>query len=296
MLYRNIPRIIAALSIFTLAAGCTNDTVGSTSAPLVASCEADLVKLTGEWVCPDPHEVECEDGFGDPETIYVVPVMYERDSCDGIELTLEDGKNEAGPFKVQPEPHEITVTAKVPDQDDEVLCESLLTVVDRLDPEPIDEAIELWPPNHKFHTISGEDCVVDKCDGEDVEVTFLSAWSDEPINDKGDGNTDPDIILGCDSVQVRAERQGGGNGRVYTLTYVAVDDAGNGNDTELECVVTVPHDQSGRKAIDDGTVYPDPPLMLDLAVCDDGTGGTGGTGGDNGEGGEGGTGGDVVVL
>jgi hypothetical protein len=292
MLYRNIPRIIAALSIFTLAAGCTNDTVGSTSAPLTAACTEDTEV---EWLCPAEFEVECEDGYGHPDVIHLwpghEPLQMLPESCGEVELIL-DAQYE-GPFKVGT--HEIEVTAIEVDGDAEATCQATLNVVDKLDPEPIGEVIELWPPNHKFHTISGEDCVVDKCDGEDVEVTFLSAWSDEPINDKGDGNTDPDIILGCDSVQVRAERQGGGNGRVYTLTYVAVDDAGNGNDTELECVVTVPHDQSGRKAIDDGTVYPDPPLMLDPAVCDDGTGGTGGTGGAGGEGGEGGAGGQIAV-
>ena len=82
----------------------------------------------------------------------------------------------------------------------------------------------------------------DRCDGEDLEVTFLYAISDEPVNDKGDGNTEPDIILECDRVQLRAERQGPSNGRVYRLGWTAVDEAGNAPEEIEECIVVVPHD------------------------------------------------------
>jgi len=94
------------------------------------------------------------------------------------------------------------------------------------------------------------------------------------VNDTGDGNTEPDIILGCDEVQLRSERRGPSNGRVYRLGWRAADDAGN--ETEGECVVTVPHDQSGREAIDDGPAYQ---LTLTPEECGDGAGGAGGHGG-----------------
>ncbi len=152
----------------------------------------------------------------------------------------------------------------------------MLDIVDTEPPGPIEEPTELWPPNHEFHTISGEDCAQDACDG-GLTVTFHSASSDEPVNDVGDGNTEPDIILECDRVQLRSERQGGSNGRAYTLAWTAVDDSGN--ETEGECIVTVPHDQSGREAIDDGPAYE---VTLDSEECDDGTGAAGGTGGEGG--------------
>jgi hypothetical protein len=44
---------------------------------------------------------------------------------------------------------------------------------------------------------------------------------------------------------LRAERAGGGNGRVYTLTYRVTD--GSGNETEAEAKVYVPHDYSDLK-------------------------------------------------
>ena len=308
MLYRNI-LLLAGGFAFVLASGCSNDTAGSTEAPLVPACTEDFEALPGvEWLCskPEVFPVECEDGVGDPEKIYFEPIDELSDTpCGDITLTLDDEYDE--PFPVG-STYDVIVEASNDDESIKVECPAQLIVEDTQPPEAIhetiDDAIELWPPNHKFHTISGEDCVRDACDG-DVKVKFTRASSDEPVNDKGDGNTEPDIIiLDCDRVQLRSERQGGSNGRVYTLEYTAVDDAGY-EITDGVCVVTVPHDQSGREVIDDGEEnghYVD-----QENDCDDGTGGTGGAGGEGGMGGqggqggqggddgEGGTGGDVVV-
>lgn len=309
MLNRNLTLVIGVLGSFALVAGCSENTVGSSAAPLTASCIPDAAELEREdWLCSDPgvFHVECEDGEGDPGTIFFEPIeeLLEKE-CDEIKLTLEDGENQAGPFPVRDEPYDVVVTAEAFDdgQDPTVVeCPAKLLVEDTQDPQPVDEPKELWPPNHKFHTISGEDCVKDACDG-DVQVTFHWATSDEPVNDKGDGNTEPDIILECDRVQLRAERQGPSNGRVYRLGWTAVDDAGNETEEQV-FVVTVPHDQSGREAIDDGEENGHRVEHED-GECDDRTGGTGGDdgddgaggdegGGDDGAGGEGG--GPIVVL
>lgn len=269
---------LAAAAALSLGCSTTNDT-GSATTRLAAECTEDTTELEG-WLCPEDLTVECEDGGADPEVIYFEPPENVPAGCADIELDL----NDEGPFEVGT--HDIVITAEAEGGDTEVTCESQLTVEDTEAPEAREGAIELWPPNHKFHTIEGADCVRDRCDGDDVRVTFSYATSDEPVNDKGDGNTEPDIVLECDRVQLRSERQGGANGRVYTLGWTAVDDAGN--EIEGECVVVVPHDQSGRDAIDDGPAYG---LALDAAECDDGTGGVGGDGGAGGEGGSGGAGG-----
>ena len=283
MLYRNLTLVLVG---FALVAGCTENTVGSSAAPLTASCipDADGLEPT-DWLCSDPevYTVECADGFGDPDDIFFEPMDALADTdCDDIELSLEDGVNEAGPFPVRDEAYDVIVTAEASNdgQDPTVVeCPAKLRVVDTEPPEAVDEPIELWPPNHKFHTITGEDCVKDACDGE-VQVTFHWASSDEPVNDKGDGNTEPDIILECDRVQLRAERQGGSNGRVYRLGWTAVDDAGNETEEVQVCLVTVPHDQSGREAINDDEEYGR--VEHEDGECDDGTGGNGDTGGDDG--------------
>jgi len=274
---------------FMLALGCSSsETTGGTTQKLEADCRQELADLEDDdWLCGEALQVECEDGGADPDYIYLVPSGEPPASCDDLELALNDEGQ--GPF-VGLGDHEVVVEASIdgaPIED----CESTLTIVDTQRPEANEETIELWPPNHKFHTISGEDCVQDACD-QDLKVTFHLASSDEPVNGKGDGNTEPDIILECDQVQLRSERQGGSNGRTYRLGWTAVD--ASGNTADGECVVRVPHDQSGKEVND--TDEPAYIMEPDSTECDDdgtgGTGGIGGTGGDGGMGGDGGAGGD----
>ena len=110
----------------------------------------------------------------------------------------------------------------------------------------------LWPPNHKMVLVTPSWTVNDNCD-EAPEVSLVSIVMNEgdetntyePMLDDtvGDGHTINDIQVEPDgSIYLRAERSGKGNGRVYTLTYKAVDDSGN---VSVESTtVTVPHDQS----------------------------------------------------
>jgi len=108
----------------------------------------------------------------------------------------------------------------------------------------------LWPPNHKLVTCCAEIVAADNCDP-DPEVLLVDVWSDEPDNDKGDGNT-VDDIQGEDKgtldycFDLRAERIGLENGRCYTIVYSAEDNSGNiAYDTTC---VKVPHDQSAGAA------------------------------------------------
>jgi hypothetical protein len=103
----------------------------------------------------------------------------------------------------------------------------------------------LWPPNHKLVRIDLEVEVTDVCDAMPA-LRLVSITSNEPANGQGDGNTEPDwsdADFGTDdrSFFLRAERQGGGDGRVYTITYEAED--GSGNVTVAETEVTVGHDR-----------------------------------------------------
>jgi hypothetical protein len=103
----------------------------------------------------------------------------------------------------------------------------------------------LWPPNHKLHQITATISATDVCDAY-PEVTLVSVVSDEPDNGLGDGDTSGDIqnaVFGTDDrvFDVRAERQGKGDGRVYTATYQAEDDSGN--TTQAQATVEVPKSQ-----------------------------------------------------
>jgi uncharacterized repeat protein (TIGR01451 family) len=97
-------------------------------------------------------------------------------------------------------------------------------------------AINLSPPNHQYQTFSVSDFVAsvsDSCDASvDInDVVVSQATSDEPENasGNGDGNTVNDIVIApdCKSLQLRREREGGGNGRVYSITLKVKDSSGN---------------------------------------------------------------------
>jgi pimeloyl-ACP methyl ester carboxylesterase len=80
----------------------------------------------------------------------------------------------------------------------------------------------LWPPNHKMVGISILGVQDPDCDRFSIAITRVI--QDEPVNGSGDGNTCPDAQgLGIASTLLRAERNGGGNGRVYTVYFTATD-------------------------------------------------------------------------
>jgi hypothetical protein len=123
-------------------------------------------------------------------------------------------------------------------------------------------AVTLWPPNHQYVNFNLSQFVTgasDNCDsGVDAsDVVIVSVTSDELEDNPsgGDGNTLNDIVIAanCKSVQLRAERDGNLNGRVYTITFAVVDTAGNVGTATVK--VTVPKTQNGAGAVDDGPKY-----------------------------------------
>jgi hypothetical protein len=128
--------------------------------------------------------------------------------------------------------------------------ETTVRVADNRPPE-VTVALDpwtIWPPNHKMVDVTATVTISDTCPSSPTPpvVTLLSVTSDEPENDLGDGDTAPDIAgveAGTEDYefQVRAERSGGGDGRVYTALYRVTD--ASGNVAEAEGRATVPHDQ-----------------------------------------------------
>ena len=83
--------------------------------------------------------------------------------------------------------------------------------------------------------------VSDICDANPT-CKIVAVVSDEAVEGKGDGNTSPDWeITGDLRVDLRAERSGQGDGRVYTITIECIDASGNPSITDF--TVTVPHNQ-----------------------------------------------------
>jgi uncharacterized repeat protein (TIGR01451 family) len=100
--------------------------------------------------------------------------------------------------------------------------------------QSVDPAV-LWPPNHKMRDVAVSYTVTDNCG---VPSLNLMATSNEAVNGNGDGNTAPDwIILDAHSLQLRAERAGGGAGRIYTVTIAATDSGGGSSSKQVQVVV-----------------------------------------------------------
>jgi hypothetical protein len=98
----------------------------------------------------------------------------------------------------------------------------------------------LWPPNHKMNDVTVIYDASDNCGG--VNCVISSVTSNEPVNGLGDGDTAPDwVIVDSHSVQLRAERAGGGSGRIYTITVSCTDSLDN--TTTKTVTVSVPKSQ-----------------------------------------------------
>lgn len=110
----------------------------------------------------------------------------------------------------------------------------------------------LWPPNHKWHdiTVGG----VTDPQGQTVTITIDAITQDEPTDTNGPKQCIDGDGVGTDTAQVRAERLGNGDGRVYGIAFTATDPDGYAcSGTVGTCV---PHDQGqGASCVDSGQNY-----------------------------------------
>ncbi len=96
----------------------------------------------------------------------------------------------------------------------------------------------LWPANHKY--VDVEASFITSNDG--AVVSLVSVTSDEPDDGLGDGDTANDIVIvDNDTIQLRAERSGAGDGRIYTIVYQVTNSCGAS--VTVTTTVTVPHSQ-----------------------------------------------------
>jgi hypothetical protein len=122
----------------------------------------------------------------------------------------------------------------------------VITVIDNTPPS-ISVSVTpdtLWSPNHKMKTVNATVSVSDNCDTA-PEIVLISVTCNEPDNDPldGDGNTTNDVQgadIGTEDYEIwlRSERNEDGTGRIYTITYMAVDNSGN--TATANATVTVP--------------------------------------------------------
>jgi predicted extracellular nuclease len=95
----------------------------------------------------------------------------------------------------------------------------------------------LQPPNHKYVEVTATVSVTDNIDS-GIIPWLLSVTSNELDNELGDGNMPNDILIYDDfTFELRAERSGPGEIRVYTFTYMATDSCGNSSAATATVIV-----------------------------------------------------------
>lgn len=112
-----------------------------------------------------------------------------------------------------------------------------------------EEVTTVWPPNNRMRGFDLADLVdVTDPDGDPVSLAVTSIMQDEPTGGDADG-----AGIGEARFSVRAEREGSGDGRVYAVGFTATDPKGAACSAAVR--IDVPHDQSGRPAVDSGTRF-----------------------------------------
>jgi len=112
-------------------------------------------------------------------------------------------------------------------------------------------AATLWPPNHRLVEVGIQGLAAPG--GAPVAVAVTGVRQDEPVNARGDGNTAPDAFLSGGTAGLRAERSGGGDGRVYHVDFTATS---GGRSCQGSVQVCVPHDQGqGAACVDQGPLF-----------------------------------------
>ena len=119
-------------------------------------------------------------------------------------------------------------------------------------------SVSMWPPNHQYQTFNVTDFVASassSCDTSvDINDVVIQNVSSDELEENpagADGNTLNDIVIApdCKSVQLRRERDGNLDGRVYTITFKVTDSFGNSTTATVK--VNVPKNNNGT-AVDSG--------------------------------------------
>lgn len=186
--------------------------------------------------CPGDTVLQCA---GEDGAVLDYDVIATSDCDPELTVTCEPPAGSVFPFG------ETTVTCQTTDIFGNTADCSFTVIVEDTTPPMIQHASatpgELWPPNHKMVDVELNVDMFDTCDPS-PSCWIYDITSNEDINGKGDGNTEPDWkVMGNTGVQLRAERAGPNSGRVYTVHFRCMDAAGNLSEGSVD--VTVPHDQ-----------------------------------------------------
>ena len=196
--------------------------------------------------CPDLDSIECTGSAG----TYVEVQATASSACAGpVRVTNTRTANGSDASGLYPLGSTVFQFVAVDTQGRRTTCLATVTVQDTQPPalQLVPDPAVLWPPNHGMVPVHVQVAAQDLCSPV-TQIVLSSIESSEPDDAAGltDGATANDI-QGTDigafdtDVLLRAERDGQGPGRVYTLLYEATDGAGNA--ASGLATVTVPHDE-----------------------------------------------------
>ena len=227
--------------------------------------------ITVECDAPDGAMVTLSGSATDPDDDDA-GLMFQWDVSD-MDVVLDDptSATPTGVFPVGVTMATLTVTDG---RGGVGVCDVLITVQDTTPPEVMctTDVAAFWPPKHDMRTVNVIVVATDLCENPEFVIPLtVTVRSDEPDNaaGMGDGNTTGDVdgedgfttpvnitsqfvfdeTIGeagawVAAIQLRAERDGDGDGRAYTIDVMALDSLGNLATTS--CVIVVPHDRRGN--------------------------------------------------
>jgi len=241
-----------------IASGIFAATVNFGGAPLVSAGLSDVYRVRFDdedddpvdtappvIICPAGVQVELTSPDGTPATHPVIAAFLAGASAsDNLDPAPGITHDAPAIFSLGT----TTVTFRATDASGNYAeCTSSVTVLDTTVPQIIvvlDKNV-LWPPNHQFVTVCAQVTVSDNGPWEPI-FWLVSITSNEPVK-HGTGQPAQDIrgaSFGTPDLcfDLRAERSGSSDYRVYEIVYAAR--AGTGNPVYATAFVRVPHDMS----------------------------------------------------
>jgi len=202
------------------------------------------------------------------------PLTYSWLQTGGPTVTLSDPNSATPTFSTPwvsantPLTFQLTVTDPYVGIDGDVasVANVTVTVVNINTPptivNPRADVPVLWPPDHRMVQVHILGVVDPDQPPYNATITINKVTQDEATNGLGDGDTPVDAVIthnpgSDDTLLIRAERSGKGNGRVYHVHFTASDPESRALGTSPTGVVTVtvPHDKKTDAAIDGGELF-----------------------------------------
>ncbi len=214
---------------FTATDGCLNTSTTSRTVRWIYDVTAPTLTSGGTTLSPEwnPSSSDINGALG---------TATATDACGVATVTPSDGSVTGDCLKTQTR----TFTAKDACGNTSTVSRTVTWKYDKTPPVITNASPSiclLSPANHKMRDVVINYSSSDNCGG--TVSSVLTVTSDEPMYGTGDGDTGPDWeVINNQSVKLRAERSGSGDGRVYTITITATDAAGNTSTSSVEVRVT----------------------------------------------------------